>query len=713
MAINGAWAFALKPRLREALGGIDPLVTHNDDGIIMRLPPMELAIEPFARALLEQVRADTVEELLIGELADAPMLALRFREAAQRALLLPKAQPNHRTPLWLRRQRAADLLSIVRRKEGFPVLQEAVRECLHDTWDLNGLRAVLRGIESGEIATPFVANRGPSPFAGSLVWDFAQTFGEEGDAPRGECRAAYLALNRDLLRETLEAENLRQLLDPDVVAEVEHSLSPRQGEGARAVGASAQDIRQAIYDYMRERGPRTAAQIADALNLQNEAIQPQLNALVEASQLSCGEYLPGGTELEYCAPLILARLHRESLRRAREQVAPVEAGRFAAFLPAWQGLGQPNAGRRALMALLHLPLSREQWQAVLAARFGPDGAAAVDNLTSRGLLEWRTVPGGKLALAEPCHPERSEGPGPSASQPGSSSLLALTPNATRAVAGLLERSGALFTADIARRLARAEPPASLPEVEQALDELERSGAIANDLLSRTGRWSLATPAKLDAETYLAGLLKRYGLVCREMVAAEKMSGFRWAELERLLQLWEWRGRVHRGDFVRDLSGPQFALREAVDQLREASPIERPLLLAWEDPANPWGRILPLGVPRGKGRFIVLLGGQPLLTAGGFGRDLLPGPAWTDEHVAAAIEALKELALHAPSGMASLETWRGGSILVSPLAAPLKSAGFLRSGLRLVYRRPALARLDLAVYPRSRPAICAMRFRRAS
>ncbi|HEU0168217.1 MAG TPA: hypothetical protein VFS62_10600, partial [Chloroflexota bacterium] len=392
MAINGAWAFALKPRLREALGGIDPLVMHNDDGIIMRLPPMELAIEPFARTLLEQVRADTVEELLIGELADAPMLALRFREAAQRALLLPKAQPNHRTPLWLRRQRAADLLSIVRRKEGFPVLQEAVRECLHDTWDLNGLRTVLRGIEAGEIATPFVQNRNPSPFAGSLVWDFGLAFGEEGDAPRGECRAAYLALNRDLLRETLEAENLRELLDPEVLA-----TAPGWADGGTpiAASASAQPIREAIYEYMRDRRPQTADEVASALGLPLAKVQPQLNALVEASQLSCGEYLPGGTELEYCAPLLLARLHRESLRRAREQVAPVDAARFAAFVPAWQGLGLAAAGRKAVAALLQLPLTRELWTSVLTTRFGPDGAAAVDNLTSRGLLEWRALAGGK------------------------------------------------------------------------------------------------------------------------------------------------------------------------------------------------------------------------------------------------------------------------------------------------------------------------------
>src|SRR6185437_6701350 len=143
--------------------------------------------------------------------------------------MLPKIRPDKRTPLWLRRQRSADLLSIVRRKPGFPALQEAVRECLHDTWDLNGLRRVLRAIESGSIALAYRQTPGPSPFAGSLVWDFGLAFGEEGDAPRGECRAAYLSLNRDLLRQTLEAEDLRDLLDPAVIAEVEAEvpLPPR------------------------------------------------------------------------------------------------------------------------------------------------------------------------------------------------------------------------------------------------------------------------------------------------------------------------------------------------------------------------------------------------------------------------------------------------------------------------------------------------------
>jgi ATP-dependent helicase Lhr and Lhr-like helicase len=689
-AVNGAWAFALKPRLREALGGIDPLVLHNDNGIIMRLPPLETSPLKLVELLLAEVRADTVEELLLAELADAPMLGLRFREAAQRALMLPKLRPDKRTPLWLRRQRSADLLAIVRRKAGFPVLQEAVRECLHDTWDLNGLRRVLRGLESGAIGLTYVSTPSPSPFAGSLVWDFGLEFGEAGDAPRGECRAAYLALNRDLLRETLEAEDLRQLLDPAVIAEVEAELAllplppRRERPKVRELGATDQTMLTLLHQHMQASGPRSARDIAQALHLPLADITKHLNLLVEASQLSRGEYRPDGTELEYCAPLILARLHRESLRRAREQIAPVDASQFAAFLPAWQGVGQAGSARCALEALLHLPLSREQWQAVLRARLGPNAAETVDGLTSRGTFEWRGAGKGRLELVEPGAPAAAQRP--------------VAGYGTEQVLALLQRHGALFATDMARRLSRTEQPLTLPEVEHALALLEDAGQVANDLLSRAGRWSYAanTPGEGLLEAYTEALLRRYGVVSREIVRAEK-GPFSWAQVERQLKLWEWRGRALRGDFVRDLSAPQFARREAVDLLRELATPRVSLLLAWEDPANAWGRILPVAAPRGKGRFVVLLAGQPLLTVARGGKDLQPGPAWAEQHATAAAAALAGLAFHSPSGVAALERWQGGSVLMSPLAAALREAGFTRSGIRLLCRRPVAERsLPLAV-----------------
>src|SRR5207248_11424393 len=130
-----------------------------------------------------------------------------------------------------------------------------------------------------------------------------------------------------------------------------------------------QALLQLLQRFMQYRGPTSAAEIARQLEIDTAQVRHHLNLLVEASQLSCGEYRPDGHELEYCAPLILARLHRESLRRTREQIAPVSLGQYANFLPMWQGLDRQAqaAARHALNSLLHLPLTQEQWQVVLTA----------------------------------------------------------------------------------------------------------------------------------------------------------------------------------------------------------------------------------------------------------------------------------------------------------------------------------------------------------
>ncbi|MDE3074393.1 MAG: hypothetical protein KGJ86_03105, partial [Chloroflexota bacterium] len=725
--VNGAWAFALRPRLREALGGIDPLVLYNDDGIILRLPPMDC---PPPLEILDQVRADTVEELLIGELADAPMLALRFREAAQRALLLPKLLPGRRTPLWLRRQRAADLLSIVRRKAGFPVLQEAVRECLHDSWDLNGLRTVLRGIEAGEISVTFRRNASPSPFAASLVWEFGVAFQEQGDAPRGECRAAYLALNRDLLRETLETENLRQLIDPRALTNVEATLERQAREvehraeverlRSKAAGSGGAEREEALRLLLHRElpffGPLGAAAIARRLRLGLTWTQRQLDVMVEASQLCRGEFRPDGGGIEYCTAEVLARLHRESLRLVREEIAPVGGERFAAFLQSWQGTicrGSASRPRQTLRSLLHLPLKRALWPAVMAARFGTEAENAADALTGRGELTWRGAGPDRLELVE-----RS-------AQPRQPILSLATAPGCAEIRALLQARGALFAGDIARRL--APQGFGLQEVEQALAELEAAGEASNDLFSRAGRWSVnesaerpvpsaesrAQPTSLDSgpysilspqssallDCYAAALLDRYGVVSREMCRSERY-GPRWAELERLLTTWEWRGRVLRGHFVSDLSGPQFALREAVELLREGHPEHRQdlALLAWQDPANPWGKLLPHPAPRGNGRAVLLAGGRPALLISGWGRQLQPAAAWNSSLAAPAATALCQLASWRPGHLISVERWQTGSVLVSPIAAALRDAGFRRSGLQLTYRRtPGRGQgLDIAV-----------------
>src|SRR5204863_7730601 len=137
-----------------------PACLHADDGLLFRLPNLD---EP-PLDLLDGLTGDLAERLIREELPDTALFGLRFRQCAGRALLMPRPDPAKRTPLWLQRLRAKDLLQVVRKFPDFPIVVETYRECLNDDLDLPRLRAFLDGVASG--ATRVVARRGEvaSPF---------------------------------------------------------------------------------------------------------------------------------------------------------------------------------------------------------------------------------------------------------------------------------------------------------------------------------------------------------------------------------------------------------------------------------------------------------------------------------------------------------------------------------------------------------------------
>ncbi len=167
---------------------------------------------------------DELEELVTAELGNTALFGSRFREAAARSLLIPRRMPDRRTPLWQQRLKAQGLLQVARRFGEFPVVLETYRECLQDWLDLPALKTLLERLERREVALVEVETPTASPFAQSLLFDYIATYMYEGDAPRAEQRAAALALDRDLLRELLGAEELRELIDPDALASVEEEL---------------------------------------------------------------------------------------------------------------------------------------------------------------------------------------------------------------------------------------------------------------------------------------------------------------------------------------------------------------------------------------------------------------------------------------------------------------------------------------------------------
>jgi ATP-dependent helicase Lhr and Lhr-like helicase len=251
--VHAPWSMAIESRLREH-HGVDVQAMWSDDGIAVRLPEgVESDGATIESALLLDPGA--IEELLMSELGGSALFAARFRENAARALLLPRRRPGQRTPLWMQRQRSADLLAVASQYGSFPIVLETYREILRDVFDMPALIDLLGSIRSRKIRVVSVETRSASPFASSLMFDYLGSFMYEGDAPLAERRAQALALDRDLLAELLGSEELRELLDPEAVADLElelQALTPTRR--ARSIDG--------VADLLRRLGDLRADEIA-------------------------------------------------------------------------------------------------------------------------------------------------------------------------------------------------------------------------------------------------------------------------------------------------------------------------------------------------------------------------------------------------------------------------------------------------------------------
>ncbi len=230
----------------------------SDDGIVLHLPDLD-ADEPESlpsAAELVLLEPDEVEQAVTAELGGSALFGARFRENAGRALLIPRAYPGKRTPLWQQRLKAQNLLEVAERYADFPIVLETYRECLKDVLDVPGLEGLLRGLHSREISLVEVETQTASPFASSLLFDYVATYMYEGDTPNAERKAAALSLDRDLLRELLGQEELRELIDPGALERVEDDLQHRS-EITRATG------RDGLHDVLRRVGDLTADEVAE------------------------------------------------------------------------------------------------------------------------------------------------------------------------------------------------------------------------------------------------------------------------------------------------------------------------------------------------------------------------------------------------------------------------------------------------------------------
>ncbi len=220
MQVHAPWALAVGARLRER-HGIDGDAMAADDGIVVRIP--ETDAEPPGADLFVFDR-DELEVLVTDEVGGSALFAARFRECAARALLLPRRNPGQRSPLWQQRQRASQLLEVAQKYPTFPIVLETVREVLQDVYDVPSLLSIADDIAGRRIKLVETETEQPSPFARTLLFGYVAAFMYEGDSPLAERRAAALSLDSTLLGELLGRAELRELLDPAVIASVEQDL---------------------------------------------------------------------------------------------------------------------------------------------------------------------------------------------------------------------------------------------------------------------------------------------------------------------------------------------------------------------------------------------------------------------------------------------------------------------------------------------------------
>ncbi|MFN8222012.1 MAG: DEAD/DEAH box helicase [Gaiellales bacterium] len=311
--VHAPWSMALAARIRNSLG-LEVQSLWSDDGIAFHFPDADADTAPSLTDLA--LSPGELEELVVQEVGQTALFGARFRENAGRALLIPRRRPGQRTPLWQQRLKAQSLLEVARKYESFPIVLETYRECLRDVFDLPALRGILAALESRELDLVEIETQSASPMAASLLFDYVATYMYEDDTPAAERRAQALSLDRELLRELLGQEELRDLLDPEALATVEQSLRP--------VPRNADEL----HDLLRRAGDLSETEadpgFVETLVRERRALRLQLGgapALIAAEDAglyrdAVGFMPPGGLPTAFLEPAKDA-LERILLRYAR------------------------------------------------------------------------------------------------------------------------------------------------------------------------------------------------------------------------------------------------------------------------------------------------------------------------------------------------------------------------------------------------------------
>ncbi len=618
--INKAWGLALRKRFCRQFN-FELQAAATEDAILLSLGPQHSF--PLAD-VFRYLHPATAKDILVQALLAAPVFPTRWRWNTTVSLAIPRNRAGRKVPPPLQRAMADDLMAAVfpdaaacaenivgdRELPDHPLVKQVVRDCLEEAMDFEGLARVLARIHAGEITCIARDTTEPSPLAHEIL--NAKPYAFLDDAPLEERRTQAVLTRRttssDLAAldpaaiervrdeerpDPRDADELHDalltfgfLLEGELETPFFHDLinthrAGRTGdlwvaaERAPEV-ATIHEINlasprtrvwtreEAVVELLRGRlaliGPTTSAALAASLGVDVAEADAALLKLESEGVVLRGSF--ESKDLEWCDRRLLARIHRYTLNRLRAEIEPVSLTDFTRYLFAWQHATPSTRlagidGLRAVLAQLDgFVIAEKAWERhVLPLRVANYAESLLDTLCLSGEVRWARVAGG-IVLGNPCV-----------------STTAPVGERAQAVIDLFRTRGPMFARDLDR---------------EALDELTRAGLVTCDgFLGRGGRWSLLTPSEMPVEAQAQLLLRRYGVVCRRLLARETNIA-PWRELAREYRRLEARGEIRGGRFVTGMSGEQFALAEAVERLREirrSVPDGQVVVISAADPLN--------------------------------------------------------------------------------------------------------------------------------
>ncbi len=403
--VTRAWGLALRKRFCRQFN-VELQAAATDEGLLLSLGPQHSF--PLAD-VFRYLHPATVRHVLVQAVLDAPVFQTRWRWNATIALAVPRCRGGRRVPPQIQRMQADDLLAAAfpdatacleniqgdRDVPDHPLVQQTLRDCLHEAMDLETLEAILLQIHEGKVRCVARDLPEPSPLAAELL--SARPYAFLDDAPLEERRTQAVYVRRAFERSS--AGDLGAL-DPAAIARVRDEAWPevrdedelhdalltagfltdeeiRRGRGepgwtrwlkplvetGRAMrfgppgptlwAATEQadqlaDVRRteararrgAIQKLLASRlsvlGPVTPRELGAPLGIEVEEIRAALLALEGSGLVLRGAFTPGRGEVEWCDRALLARIHRYTIDRLRAEIEPTSPADYLRFLFAWQ-----------------------------------------------------------------------------------------------------------------------------------------------------------------------------------------------------------------------------------------------------------------------------------------------------------------------------------------------------------------------------------------